>query len=221
MKRIFKFAILCATTLAMVACGGGEDNPAGSDDGTQTPEPEVDALKIEVLDITAVSARVSVSPKDKKSKYYFDILRAEYYREYNEQFGFQRFIDNTINSLIKANSLTKEEVLSRILSAGDDSYGFTNLSADTEYYAVAMGVDDSGLISTSIYSLPSISSISSIYSISSINLQPSTFNFKPSFLPHTSTKANATRTDISNTAEMPVAAKTIVSSSMEWFIIRW
>ena len=154
MKRIFKFAILCATTLAMVACGGGEDNPAGSDDGTQTPEPEVDALKIEVLDITAVSARVSVSPKEKKSKYYFDILRAEYYREYNEQFGFQRFIDNTINSLMKANSLTKEEVLSRILSAGDDSYGFTNLSADTEYYAVAMGVDDSGLISTSIYSLP-------------------------------------------------------------------
>ena len=42
--------------------------------------------------------------------------------------------------------MTKEQVLSRILSAGDDSYGFTGLEANSVYYAVAMCIDSEGMI---------------------------------------------------------------------------
>lgn len=152
MKSIFKYAVMFTTLLCLAACGGGEDTPTDDPNNGNPDVPEqVAALTISVTNITATAARVSVTPQSKTTKYYFDILRAEYYREYNEQFGFQRFINNTINSLMDANSMTKEDVLSRILSAGDDSYGFTGLDADTEYYAVAMGIDQDGLITTEIY----------------------------------------------------------------------
>ena len=153
MKHFFKLVVL-SFLLLVTACNKGGDE-IHNEDKPDTPEqPETKApFKVEVIDITATAARVSVTPTDKGSKYYFDLLRAEYYKEYNEEFGFQRFIDNTIKNLMESNNFTKDEVLSRILSAGDDSYGFTNLSADTEYYAVAMGIDSKGLITTDIISV--------------------------------------------------------------------
>ena len=155
MTKLFRFTTVFAAFMFLVACGGGENIGSGNENN---PDPEIPAEKspfrVEVLDITATAARVSVFPTEKKAKYYFDILQANYYNEYNEQFGFQRFIDNTINSLMKANSMTKEDVLSRILSVGDDSYGFTTLKADSEYYAVAMGIDESGMITTKIVAVP-------------------------------------------------------------------
>lgn len=152
-RQFFTFAI-ATTTLLFVSCGGDDNVPTGGDN----PQPEQPEDKpateapftIEVLDITATEARVSVSPDDKSAKYYFDILRELYYNEYNDKFGFQRFIDNTINGLMTSNSMTKEDVLKRILSSGDDSYGFTGLEAGSVYYAVAMGIDEDGKITTDI-----------------------------------------------------------------------
>ena len=40
-------------------------------------------------------------------------------------------------------------------------------------------------------------------------------------LPQTNMRAKLRRVDIRRRAEMPVAAKTMVSSSMEWFMMRW
>ncbi len=155
MTKLFRFTTVFSAFMFLVACGGGENIGSGNENN---PDPEIPTEKspfrVEVLDITATAARVSVFPTEQKSKYYFDILQANYYNEYNEQFGFQRFIDNTINSLMTANSMTKEDVLSRILSVGDDSYGFTTLKADSEYYAVAMGIDESGMITTKIVAVP-------------------------------------------------------------------
>lgn len=151
MDKIFKIIFAVAVAAAFVSCTKGGDEPENTPTPTPTPDKKA-PFKVEVLDITATEARVSVSPEDKATKYYFDILREEYYTEYNEQFGFQRFIDNTVKSLMETNNMTKEEVLSRILSAGDDSYGFTNLKAGSVYYAVAMGVDNKGLLSTDVVS---------------------------------------------------------------------
>lgn len=150
------FSIIISASLLVAACGSSDEIPTteGENNGTEQPEPELPQSKapftIEVLDITPTAARVSIFPESDKTKYYFDILREQYYNEYNDKFGFQRFIDNTVNNLMNANSMTKEQVLSRILSAGDDSYGFTGLEAGSVYYAVAMGIDDSGLITTNI-----------------------------------------------------------------------
>ena len=153
MSRFLGFIPFLALVL-FCACSGGEV----IDDSTPTPDPDPEQpaekvpFTIDILDVTATEARVSIFPADNKTKYYFDLLRAEYYRDYEEQFGFQRFVDNTIRSLMEANSMTKEQVLERILSAGDDSYGFTSLNADSEYYAVVMGIDNQGFITTSVVS---------------------------------------------------------------------
>lgn len=153
MKNILKNLLAVALIAAFVSCSGSGNSVEPTDEEKPTPTPEqVVPFTVEVLDITATEARVSVTPKDKTSKYYFDLLREEFYTEYNEQFGFQRFIDNTIASLMNSNGMTKDEVLKRILSAGDDSYGFTNLKAGSTYYAVAMGIDSNGMLTTDIVS---------------------------------------------------------------------
>ena len=112
MKHFFKLVVL-SFLLLVTACNKGGDE-IHNEDKPDTPEqPETKApFKVEVIDITATAARVSVTPTDKGSKYYFDLLRAEYYKEYNEEFGFQRFIDNTIKNLMESNNFTKDEVLS-------------------------------------------------------------------------------------------------------------
>ena len=144
------------TTLFFVACNTAQ-SPDTDSDNNNTEEPvnpdkpqSETAFTIEVVDITATAARVTVAAKDGKSKFYFDILREEYYNNYNDRLGFQNFIDYTVASLMESNGMSKEDVLSRILSSGNDSYGFTGLEAGSVYYAVAMGVNDSGAITTDV-----------------------------------------------------------------------
>ena len=144
------------TTLFFVACNTAQTPGTDSDDNnTEEPvnpdKPQSEtAFTIEVVDITATAARVTVAAKDGKGKFYFDILREEYYNNYNDRLGFQNFIDYTVASLMESNGMSKEDVLSRILSSGNDSYGFTGLEAGSVYYAVAMGVNDSGTITTDV-----------------------------------------------------------------------
>ena len=155
-RQLFSFVTILATLL-FTACGG-EDIPTNNNnnDGTEEPvdpdkpKPE-SAFTIEISELSATGARVTVAAKDSKSKFYFDILREEYFNNYNDRLGFQNFFDNTVQGLMTSNSMSKEDVLSRILSSANDSYGFTGLEAGSVYYAVAMGVDEkSGLLTTDV-----------------------------------------------------------------------
>lgn len=155
-RQLFSFVTILATLL-FTACGG-EDIPTNNNNNNGTEEP-VDpdkpkpesAFTIEISELSATGARVTVAAKDSKSKFYFDILREEYFNNYNDRLGFQNFFDNTVQGLMTSNSMSKEDVLSRILSSANDSYGFTGLEAGSVYYAVAMGVDEkSGLLTTDV-----------------------------------------------------------------------
>lgn len=205
MKHIFRLfatiAFLC-TTMALVGCNPDAplpddddkeqtkpDEQEKPDDEPQKPEPPQDApFTVEVIDITSTEARVSVSPNDKQTTYYFDILRKEYYTEYETVLGWQRFIDNTITSAGAALQLEdRTEILKRMLSSGDDSYGFTNLMAATDYYAVAMGVDKTtGAITTAIAAVPfktaepAVSTNSFAITLSDITYSGAKMTVKPS-----------------------------------------
>ena len=148
MKSLFRLAIILLSLFCCTACGGKEQS---GNDQTDTSE-EVAEFAIAVSDITATSARVAITPKSKYIKYYFDVLRADYYRVYHEQYGFQRFINATINTLTTKDSISKDEALALLLSTGNTSYNFTSLDPDTEYYVVVMGIDINGQISTEVYS---------------------------------------------------------------------
>ena len=148
MKSLFRLAIILLSLLCCAACGGGLSNG-----GNQTDTPEESAeFTIELTDITATSVHVAITPKNRYIRYYFDLLRAEYYRVYNDQYGFQRFVNATINSLTTKEAISKSEALDTLLSTGDISYTFTALEPETEYYVVVMGLDINGQISTEVYS---------------------------------------------------------------------
>ena len=95
---------------------------------------------------------MAITPKSKYIKYYFDVLRADYYRVYQEQYGFQRFINATINALSSKDNITSDEALALLLSMGNATYDFNSLDPDTEYYVVVMGLDINGRITTEVYS---------------------------------------------------------------------
>ena len=111
-------------------------------------------LCIEVSEVTATTAKVTISPAESTSFYYFDVLRSEYYREYDETYGFQRFIDNIINRLTANGAMSREEALATILTSDRTEYTFTNLDSDTEYHAFAIEMDINGKISTDIANYP-------------------------------------------------------------------
>ena len=155
-RQLFTYIIII-TTLLITACGGGKDLPINNEnnndgeipenpDGPQSEGP----FTIKVLDITATSAHVTLVANDYKGRFYFDIIQDKYFNYYNEYLGFQSFLDNTIEGLVTSNGLSKEQVLFQILSSGDDSHSFTGLKAGAVYYAVAMGVDTSGTITTDV-----------------------------------------------------------------------
>lgn len=148
MKSLFRLAIILLSLLYCTACGGKEQS---GNDQTDTPE-EVAEFAIAVSEITATSARVAITPKSKYIKYYFDVLRADYYRVYHEQYGFQRFINATINALSSKDNITTDEALVLLLSMGNATYDFNSLDPDTEYYVVVMGLDINGWITTEVYS---------------------------------------------------------------------
>ena len=191
-RQLFSFVIIL-TTLLSTACGGGEDIPTNGDNNTGTEEPEnpvkpqpESPFTIKVLDITATAARVTVAAKSSKEQFYFDILREEYFNNYNDRLGFQAFINNTVQGLMTSNNMTKEEVLSRILSSGNDSYGFTGLEAGSVYYAVAMGVSDTGLLTTDVaivkFTTLSVEQSANIFdmSVGSATYTGTTYTVKPS-----------------------------------------
>ena len=145
MKRfiISTFALLCG------ACTNGVDDPVGAiSPGDSTP------FILEAAAITSNSAQVTVTPKDKSTKYYLDILLTRYFNIYNDQFGFQYFVDSCIKNLMEIKSMTKEQVLELVLLTGDNSHTFSDLSADSDYHAVVIGTNNEGVINTDVITLP-------------------------------------------------------------------
>ena len=111
-------------------------------DDAPEPEPELE-LSISVTDITATTAKVSVTSSDETSSYYFDLLDEEDYQEYGgTPEGIAEFISDLLDYYqAQYPSMTLPQILSQIVSVGNDSYDFDGLTPGTKYYTFAIGVD--------------------------------------------------------------------------------
>ena len=143
MKRVIGRLIIFAAAL-LSACG------------PVVPEGGADAdnnycFTIEVSDISATAANLTIKPSDALQSYYFDILREEYFLAYGTH-GFQRFIDKVISDYMSVHSLTKSAALSELLSVGDKVHSFSGLTPQTRYYAIVVGVSSEGEITTEVAS---------------------------------------------------------------------
>ena len=100
-------------------------------------------LSIDVTNITATTATVNVTSSDETSSYYFDLFDEEDYQGYGgTPEGIAEFISDLL-AYYQAQypSMTLPQILSQIVSVGNDSYDFDGLTPGTKYYTFALGVD--------------------------------------------------------------------------------
>ena len=100
-------------------------------------------LSIDVTNITATTATVNVTSSDETSSYYFDLFVEEDYQGYGgTPEGIAEFISDLL-AYYQAQypSMTLPQILSQIVSVGNDSYDFDGLTPGTKYYTFAIGVD--------------------------------------------------------------------------------
>ncbi len=132
----------------------GPDNPDNPDDPqnpSDTTKPAGELFLIELTDLNATGVNMRVEPVDYNGGYYFDVVKIDTY-DYCFEYGWQGFMDYTVNSVAESNMMTPEEVLRGITSFGADEWTFMGLDYNTDYYAVVMGIDSVGTVCTEIVS---------------------------------------------------------------------
>lgn len=100
-------------------------------------------LSIDVTNITATTATVNVTSSDETSSYYFGLFDEEDYQGYGgTPEGIAEFVSDLL-AYYQAQypSMTLPQILSQIVSVGNDSYDFDGLTPGTKYYTFAIGVD--------------------------------------------------------------------------------
>ena len=126
------FKTLEATT------GGGSDEPSNN------------SFAIAVSDITSSGATVAITPSNSDT-YYFDVIEKEVYDMYTDKKEFAAEYIAEIKALFEAYGYS----LGEVLSSGNDAYSFEGyLEPNTAYYAFAVGVSTSGVITTDVAAVP-------------------------------------------------------------------
>lgn len=134
--RQFRLGALCALVVALFSACNHTD---------KKDEDKVVTFALDVTDITSTSAHVSVSPSDAHATFYFDVVGKTAFDEINSQ-GVQAFIDAEIERRMQAYSLSRTEVLEKLLSNGAVTYDFSSLEVLTDYFLVCIAVSEEGEI---------------------------------------------------------------------------
>ena len=102
-------------------------------------------FSLQIAELSATSARITVVPDKQSEHYYTDVLTAEYYNAYT-QYGLQRFVDATIQSIMTTSNSDKQQALQSMLSAGTATHEFTSLEPESSYCAIALYITTEGQI---------------------------------------------------------------------------
>lgn len=135
MNKVFKYLAYLQASLLLLGSLTGCDHSGKN-------EPEL-TFSLGISDVTATSAKLVVTPSKDGATYYYDLLGKEAFDNMSNV-GIQAFFDAEVDRRIEAYSLTREEVLEKMLSKGQESFEFKSLEPMTDYYVVVFGVDASG-----------------------------------------------------------------------------
>lgn len=117
--------------------------------GDYTLDDGIAPFTLKVSDISSVSATVEVQPFDTGSPYYMDIITASNF-EQAQQYGFDDYMAFLLETLETQTGKSRQEVVEMISSYGNDGFIVTTLRPETDYYAVAVGIDESGMTTTDV-----------------------------------------------------------------------
>lgn len=144
-RTLFAMFALVAAPFVMVSC---------SDDSNDTPEPivpDIVSFGIEVKNIDATSATMTVTPSDDEILYIFDIVDKSVYEERYDS-DISALIEAVIYGLSTSQNMTREEIVASVTSQGVDSYEYTSLEPETLYMAYAVQVSEQGEVLSELYS---------------------------------------------------------------------
>ena len=130
---------------AVLTAGAALTLVLGSCNHPKTEDEAKVVVELAVTDITSTFAHVEATPSDLEATYYFDVVKKPGFDEIKSK-GAQAFIDAEVERRMEAYSLSRTEVLEKLLSKGVDSHDFTTLEVLTDYYALAFGVNAEGQV---------------------------------------------------------------------------
>jgi len=129
MKKFFSIFAATALMLSFVAC----DKKDKASDEPDAPKTAC-TFKVDVTDITASGALVTITPSDTNAYYYFDVLTAE-----EAAAGFSA---DSLAASMKAAVEYYGYQFPEYLSKGVDFYEYATLAPETEYVAYAVQIDE-------------------------------------------------------------------------------
>lgn len=131
MKKFFAIMAAALVAFSFASCKGGN-------------EPENEAYKIEISNITAKGATIAVTPADTAATYYWDLIEAaEAAKMTDEQVGayLKEYLEEAVEYY---KQYGYDLTLADLLITGANSYDYTKLESNTEYTVVAIALDANG-----------------------------------------------------------------------------
>lgn len=131
MKKFFAIMAAALVAFSFASCKGGN-------------EPENEAYKIEISNITAKGATIAVTPADSAATYFWDLIEAaEAAKMTDEQVGayLKEYLEEAVEYY---KQYGYDATLADFLITGANSYDYTKLEPNTEYTVVAMALDANG-----------------------------------------------------------------------------
>lgn len=117
--------------------------------GKYTEEEYHVPFTLKVYDITSVSATVEVEPYDTDAPYYMDIITASDFAQ-AQKYGFDDYMTYLLETMEANTGKSRQEVIEMISSYGNDGFIVTSLTPETEYVAVAVGINETGMTCTEV-----------------------------------------------------------------------
>ncbi len=148
MKNFSTFLLSSLLLLGLSSCS--DNDPVVQQ---TTPPPSEAPFTIDVKDVTATMVTVEVTPLDPKAGYYMDVLSEPNYLE-AQRSGIDSYLLWMMSDLTEGAGLTMEETMKLITSYGNDGFYLTTLKPDMNYYAIAVGINEQGLSTTEVVTVP-------------------------------------------------------------------
>lgn len=125
--------LLAAVTLLFVTSGcNDDDNKVG-------PPPSY-TFSVAVSDVTETEATVTVTPSNDQATYYYAAVKKADFDAFESDAAYAQNILATLQAAADRKVLSLKEYLETALSKGSAPQKVTDLTAGTDYYAVALGM---------------------------------------------------------------------------------
>lgn len=142
----FLFALI-ALPLFFAACSSDETAQPQTE---QKPDDQNALFTVQVTDISAVMATVSVEPKQESQTYYWDVLSDADFKQAEDK-GIDDYLQWMLNKrLMEELGLNFPDAIKAMTSQGKDSSTVTGLVPGSTYHAIAVGIDGEGFSTTEV-----------------------------------------------------------------------